>query len=320
MLFGFLIATAFAIDIAQMHLSRAELRAATDAAANAAATTLADTSDQSQAILRGQQIAAANRVNSEPLLLASSDFHFGHSEKQSNGKYAFVEATKSVNSVRVDGARTTGSRSGAVPLFFGNVTGTHFFEPKISATATYIERDITLVVDRSHSMSGTKIRDLRNSVAEFISLLQRSEEEAYVGLASYNHGASQDVELTSDLREITGAMSRLRPSGNTSISLGIRAGRKIAERGRDAQEVEHTMILMTDGLHNSGPDLFGEARKVASDGVKIHTITFGGGADIVNMQEVAKIGNGRHYHADNAAQLIEVYRKIALSLGTMLTK
>jgi len=319
MLFMFLITVAFSIDIAQMHLARAELRTASDAAANAAATTLADTLDQNAAIARGQQIAAANRVNGEPLLLSPADFDFGRSERQGNGKYQFSPGGTPLNGVRVNGKRTAGSRSGAVPLLFGNVTGTTIFEPTMSATATYIERDITLVIDRSGSMSGQKFAELSAAIAIFTSLLETTPVKELVGLASYDDFATEDTQLTLNLSEINGAMAGLRTGGFTSISRGMDAGRNIVRRGRPVEFVERTMIVMTDGRHNRGIEPRVVANQLASDKTTIHTITFGAGADIPRMREVASIGGGRHFHALTAAELQQAYREIALTLGTVLT-
>jgi hypothetical protein len=80
------------------------------------------------------------------------------------------------------------------------------------------------------------------------------------------------------------------------------------------------MIVMTDGNHNRGPEPRIVARRLANDGVVIHTITFGGDADLVRMREVAQIGRGRHYHAANGAELAQIYREIALSLSTLITQ
>ncbi|MCC9657469.1 vWA domain-containing protein [Rhodopirellula halodulae] len=320
MMFLFLIIVAFSIDIAQMHLSRTELRASTDAAANAAATTLADTLDRNAAIRRGQQIARANLVNGQPLLLGDGDFQFGRSERQPDGKYAFTGGQAPFNGVRVNGQRTTGSLSGPVPLFFGNITGTSIFEPEAFATATYVERDVTLVVDRSGSMSGSRFADLRAAIQIFTDLLATTPVEEQIGLASYNDRASEDVQLTENFAEITDAMGRLRTGGFTSISRGMQAGQQIARRGRPPEFVERTMIVMTDGRHNRGPEPRTVATSLAADDVTIHTITFGAGADIARMREVATIGGGRHFHATNGEQLREIYREIALTLGTVLTE
>ena len=73
----FLMATAFAINVAYMHLARAELRIATDAAARAGARTLSLTQSKEAALTAAEEAAARNRVASEPLLLEPADVEFG---------------------------------------------------------------------------------------------------------------------------------------------------------------------------------------------------------------------------------------------------
>ncbi len=80
------------------------------------------------------------------------------------------------------------------------------------------------------------------------------------------------------------------------------------------------LIVMTDGRHNRGPEPRGVAKNLAKEGVTIHTITFGSDADEARMVEVAEIGGGRHFHADNGLELEQVYREIALTLSTMMTQ
>lgn len=320
MMLGFMVAVAFSVDIAQMHLSRTELRSATDAAAKAAAENLSRTQDIDAAITRGQQIAALNTVNNEPLLLARSDFEFGRSQENETGRFEFDPSSFPTNSVRVNGRRTVGSPSGPVPLFFGNIMGVQFFEPTSDAAATYIERDIVLVVDRSGSMTGIKFAELRSAIDVFVDTLDETPVDERVGLASYSEFATQNVQLTENLEEISDAMSLLVTAGFTSISRGMDAGKAIMDGSRSANFVERTMIVMTDGRHNRGPEPRNTALLLAADGVQIHTITFGSDADLPRMQEVAAIGGGDHFHADNGLELREIYREIALTLSTMMTE
>lgn len=320
MLVGFMITVAFSVDIAHMHLARTELRTATDAASKAAAATLSDTYSEALAIQRGQEIAAANLVHGKPLLLAPTDFEFGSSEEADNGKFHFNAGKFPKNSVRVTGKRTTDSLSGPVPLFFGNLMGMRLFEPRCLASATYIERDVVLVVDRSGSMQGTKFDELVAAIDTFVDTLSDTPVNEQVGLASYSDYATADVPLTEDLSEITAGMRSLRVGGYTSISRGMQAGATLLNESRGIDFVERTMIVMTDGLHNRGPEPRGVATDLAAAGVTIHTITFGRDADLARMREVATIGGGRHYHAENGLQLREIYREIALTLSTMMTQ
>lgn len=320
MLIGFMVTVAFSVDIAHMHLAKTELRTATDAASKAAAATLSETFSEQAAIERGQQIAALNLVNGERLLLAPEDFRFGRSMEKTSGRFEFAAGQSPKNSVQVTGRRTSDSPSGPIPLFFGNIMGFRLFEPRCVAAATYIERDVVLVVDRSGSMKGEKFLDLVDAIDTFVATLEETPVNEQVGLASYSDYATSDVALTENLDAISSGIRLLRVGGYTSISRGMRAGQAIANDSQGIEFVERTMIVMTDGLHNRGPEPKEVAVELAADGVTIHTITFGQDADKVRMQEVASIGGGRHYHANDGTQLREIYREIALTLSTMMTE
>ncbi|WP_372718719.1 VWA domain-containing protein [Novipirellula sp.] len=320
MMVAFMMAVTFSVDIAQMHLARTELRSATDAAAKAAALELSQSFNEGLAIRRGQQIALRNTVNGDPLIVDASDFSFGASREAKSGKFEFSPGQRPINSVKVNGKRTHGSSAGAVPMFFGNMVGFEFFEPQALSTATYIERDVVLVVDRSGSMAGDKIADLRDAINIFTSTLEGTPVQEQVGLASYNDQAREDVQLSDDLNLITRAMAALPVGGFTSISRGMDAGHEIMNRSRDAKFVEKTMIVMTDGKHNRGREPRESADEIARDGITIHTITFGAGADTTRMREVATIGNGKTFHAASGEELRRIYREIALTLSTMMTE
>jgi uncharacterized protein YegL len=320
MMVGFMVTVAFSVDIAHMHLTRTELRTATDAASKAAAATLAETMNRNQAIKRGREIAAANSVNGEPLRLSARNFQFGNANPGKAGKFEFKNGGRPYNTVRVTGKRDKQSLSGAVPLFFGGLTGVDLFETESSASATYIERDVVLVVDRSGSMSGSKFKDLISAIETFTETLNGTPVDEYVGLASYSEYASTDVDLTANLYQINRGVKLMKLGGWTSVSRGMAAGNRIMEGGRNAKFVERTMIVMTDGRHNRGPDPELIARELNAEGIMIHTITFGRNADQRRMNKVARIGGGRHYHATNGIQLKKIYREIALTLSTIMTQ
>jgi len=321
MIFAFLVTVAFSVDIAYMHLVKSELRSATDAAAKAAAEALARTQDLRQALDRGEAIALENRVANQGLLLRDGDFAFGRSEVNAAGKFVFALGGTPSNSVRVVAKRDRSSPLGSVPLFFGRIFNISSFEPEETATATYVQRDIVLVVDRSGSMlDDRKFEGLRAAVRIFNATLNSSPVQERVGLASYSTTATEDVELTDNLTLIDGAMARMPVNGFTNISGGIDAGGRVMSRGRSRQFVERTMIVLTDGIQNRGRPASLAAADEAAQGTVIHAITFGFDADRRVMQEVARIGNGRYFHANDNSQLAQVFREIALTLSTILTE
>jgi len=307
------------IDMAYLHLSRTELRAATDAASKAAAVTLSQTQDLAAARREGIRVGGLNSIGGKPLVLRDSDFIFGNSTRGSDGKFAFTPNATPYNGVKLTGALGGAGATGSVNLFFGNLHGLASYQTQHQATSTYLERDIVLVIDRSGSMAGQKWKDLIDAIAIFVATVNETVTKEYMGLASYSSTATQDVQYTLDLNAINTKAKQLVVGGNTSISAGISAGYEIIKTGRSKLFVDRTMVVMTDGQHNTGVEPIIPARVVAADGVVIHTITFGAGADAARMSAIASVGRGRYLHANDGTQLKAAFREIALTLSTMLT-
>jgi hypothetical protein len=122
------------------------VRSATDAAARAAGEGLSRAQDVDYARQAAKDIAAANHVAGQPLLLDDSDVVFGKSSQQADGAWAFTPGGEPINAVRVFGRRTREAPSGSVPIFFGRVFNVLDFQPTQAATVVRLDRDICLVV------------------------------------------------------------------------------------------------------------------------------------------------------------------------------
>lgn len=349
---------AFAIDVAWMQLVNTELRTATDAAARAGAKTLSVTQNQDTARLAAIDAASRNRVAGAAMRIAGSDVQFGRSGQPSpSDRFHFTPATSGIiNAIRVDGRRTSGSVAGPVDLFFARVLGVDHFEPTQTATSTILDRDICLVIDRSGSMgldlsvvgdrngqncgplrSTTRFAALDAAIAAFLEELELTFPEEQVALASYSsqfrlncRGGNlsfsvADIRepLTEDYDAIRGEMAEFMTrgiGGSTAIGEGLRRG-IAAITGAGARPFAiKTIVLMTDGLHNSGVEPVTIARQAADLDITVHTISFSAGADQTRMRQVARITGGQHFHADTAVDLSEVFREIARTLPVLLTE
>ncbi|ADB19157.1 von Willebrand factor type A [Pirellula staleyi DSM 6068] len=144
---------AFAIDVSYMQLVRSELRAATDAAAKAGTLALAKTDgDAASARTAAIQAAARNKVAGRALVLTTDQVQVGRSAAQANGTWSFTANQTPYTSVKILSSMSDSTAAGSVPLFLGTFMGRGSFQPAQSATASQMEQEICLVIDRSHSM------------------------------------------------------------------------------------------------------------------------------------------------------------------------
>ena len=164
--------------------------------------------------------------------------------------------------------------------------------------------------------------DLKLAVSSFLEVLNGTVQTEQVSLASYASTASKDLSLQKNYQKVLEKLEVLGPSGATAIGQGMEAALPtLFEEGYGRPLAAKTIIVMTDGMHNSGTDPVTVAKEfVKQYNITIHTITFSPGADQVRMKEVAEIGGGQHYHADTGSELVEVFKQIANNLPTIVTQ
>ncbi len=158
--------SAFCINAAHVQLTRTELSIATDAAARAGGRALSELQSVELAKNAAIATAALNQVNGNPFQLKSSDganeIEFG-TTFQPNGtesRYEFEKIPTSqvmgnsmiASAVRINGMCTPDSLSGPVKFLIPGMFNFSHFSPTQQAVAMQVDRDISLVVDRSGSM------------------------------------------------------------------------------------------------------------------------------------------------------------------------
>lgn len=312
------VAAAISIDVAYMHVTRAELRTATDSAARAGAEALGRLQNRTDAINAAREFASRNQVAGQALILDDADIVLG-SNQLVGGKFQFIPDTLPINSVRVDGRRTADSPGGVIPLFFGGMLGQNGFAPSRVATAARVDMDIALVLDISGSMgSQNRFNGLKNAVSVFVRELQRTPQDEFCSMAVYSTNARRVVPLTSDLNLLNTELNRFRPDGFTAIGRGMEEGLDSFSDPNRRPFAFKTMIVMTDGNHNRGVNPTAIVPRAVRENVTVHTITFSTGANQTLMRDVANAGNGIHLHADTNEQLEQAFREIAQQLSVML--
>lgn len=325
------VAAVFAIDLARIHVTRSELRTATDAAARAAVENLGRTDSEAQALVAAINSAKANSVANVPLDLDPNKIFFGAAQQNSDGSFTFVskaDLQASVtdgraviaNSVRVVGERIDGSPNGPVNMMFGGMFGVSTFEPVQVATATRLDRDIALVLDKSGSMnSNNRFSALKNGVDVFIKELKESNPKENVSLTVYDTFPRKLLNLTQNLDLIKTRLDEQRPGGRTGIGRAMEVALTSVQNDPQARSLAlKSIVVMTDGKQNEGISPLVVARRAKAANIVVHTITFSNGANQSLMRQVADETGGNHLHATTDQQLIDAFATIARQLQVLL--
>jgi uncharacterized membrane protein len=163
---------------------------------------------------------------------------------------------------------------------------------------------LSLVIDRSGSMSGQKIEIAKSASIGTLDLLTRKD---YLSVVAFDSSAHQVVPITrigsTSKQALMSRISTINAGGGTNIYPGMQLGH--ADLGSVRAKVKH-MIVMTDGQsEGSGyPQL---AAQMQSEGITISTVAVGGGADVALLRSVAAAGGGTFYFAQDASQIPQIF-------------
>ncbi len=166
-------------------------------------------------------------------------------------------------------------------------------------------------------------KTLELAVGAFLDVLDNTVQNEMVSVTSFSSGstpATLDQPLTTDYDLIRDELSSRRIWGGTAIGEGMNTARPSIFGSDGRPYAAKTIVVLTDGNHNSGTHPVDVATTLVNNhNVIIHTITFSQYANQATMSEVARIGGGQHYHAETEDQLVDVFREIANNLPTIIT-
>jgi Ca-activated chloride channel homolog len=339
---------AMAINLSHIQVVKTKVQIVTDASVRAAGRTYAETGDEAAALLAAQQMATANPIQGAVLPIAASDLDFGLSERSgTNQKYIFTAGTNG-NAVRLTTNSFAGGAGTALQPYFA-VGGSNFdIRPVCSATSSQTTLDVCLVVDRSGSMAfaaneptggtpaaappgwsfgdavppNSRWLDLVASVNGFCAELTLTSKVEKVALVSYASSVKVEEELTNDYSKINSKNQLISADfygGATNIGGGIDSAIS-AVKNKGRPWANRVIVLMSDGIHNTGTNPITAAQNAVAAEIPIYTVSFSNEADIAVMQQIADMTGGDHYHAVNAQQLNDAFRNIARRLPSLLTE
>lgn len=344
---------AFAINLAQMQLVRTEMQVASDASARAANRVFANTRDFAEAQRVAQSVANRNRVNGRTLSLRPSDFELGTAiRSRLDQRYQYTPGGPNPNSIVLRTRMGSDTPSGPVELFIPGFAGVNIVSVASEALSTQVELDIALVIDRSGSMAyaanekaafppfpkaapvnwnfgqpvpnPSRWLDTVDGIKVFLNELNKTPQLEHVSLVTYSTSAKVDLNPTSNYGAITSILNKYSAkfdSGHTNIGLGLRSsGSALLHSSQARPWAVKVVVLMTDGIENTGPNSVSEAKKLARDGVMIFTVTFSAEANQTRMRQVAGEAGGKHYHATSSSDLQRVFRDIARQMPTLVTR
>jgi len=169
--------------------------------------------------------------------------------------------------------------------------------------------NLSLVLDRSGSMSGAKLAAAREAAAL---LVRRLAPADVVSVVAYDDEVTVVAPPTTGSSEpdLAARIARIHSGGMTNLSGGWLRGREFVSQRRETQPVNR-VLLLTDGLANVGitePDqLVSMCQSAKHAGVTTTTIGFGEDYDEQLLRAMADAGGGGTYYIERPDQAPAIF-------------
>src|SRR3954452_19242262 len=200
-----------------------------------------------------------------------------------------------------------------------NSTAEHYLLVRLAAPdqvepSSRLPLNLSLVVDRSGSMAGSKLQYARDAAVECLRNLTGADRAAVVAYDDEVRIVAPSRTLTPEVKNrLITEVRGIESGGSTNLSGGwLTGGQEVAAHMHEANYLSR-VLLLTDGLANVGiiqPDeLAHHATELRLRGVS--TTTFGIGADYNEelLERMAINGGGHFYFIENPRQIRDLLHR-----------
>lgn len=202
------------------------------------------------------------------------------------------------------------------------------FQVKLSLTAApdivTNPTDIVLILDRSGSMAGSALANLKNGAKAFIDIIDEATDGTQDGqigsgsriaIVSFADTASVDTQLITSVADLKSAVDALSAGGRTNHADAFTKASKLLETPSTNARV---MVMFTDGRTTAGPDPSPIAAAARAAGVVIYAIGLSGnnGVDPSALEDWASKPSSSYVAiTPDDAELEELFKDLARNIA-----
>lgn len=151
-------------------------------------------------------------------------------------------------------------------------------EPDIASNPV----DIVLILDRSGSMAGSPLANLKNGAKKFIEIIDESTDGAgdgqigngsRIGIVGFSTTATQDTGLTASVADLNAAVNALSSGGSTNHADAFTKATRLFDPASTSGKI---VVMFTDGVTTAGGPPNPVATAAKAQGVIIYAIGLSG--------------------------------------------
>ena len=192
-------------------------------------------------------------------------------------------------------------------------------EPDITANPV----DIVLILDRSGSMAGSAIANLKNGAKAFVDVIYNATGGTngqiaggtHIGIVSFADLATQNQPLITDVNELKASIDGLSAGGSTNHADAFTKAMELLQISTASQRF---MIMFTDGFTTAGGNPNPIATAAKAQGIIIYAVGLSGngGIDEQALEDWASDPSSSYVIiTPNDEELEEIFEKIAENIS-----
>ncbi len=180
---------------------------------------------------------------------------------------------------------------------------------EMSGKAKRTPANIAIVIDRSGSMQGEKIKQAKEAARIAVNRLNGDD---IVSVVAYDDTVNVLVPATkaSDRGAILAGIERIKANGSTALFAGVSKGAEEVRKFLSRDRVNR-VILLSDGLANVGPDTPGALGDLGAslfkEGISVTTLGLGLGYNEDLMSQLAQRSDGNHAFVEHPKDLVKIF-------------
>ena len=181
--------------------------------------------------------------------------------------------------------------------------------------------DIMLVLDRSGSMGGTPLADLKVAAKRFVDIIDEGTDGQLdgvishgtrIGVVSFAGSASVDKTLTTNANDVKAAITALSAGGMTNHEDAFQKAQSQLAGSQPDNSKE--LIMFTDGITTAGGDPNDDAAAARAAGTVIYAIGLGN-VNVGNLNNWATDPDSEHvFIAASSEDLEEIFEAIGAAI------
>jgi Ca-activated chloride channel family protein len=179
--------------------------------------------------------------------------------------------------------------------------------------------NICLVLDRSTSMQGMRLQQVKEGTRQIIDRLNPDDS---LSLVVFSDRA--EVILPSqkgvDKAMAKSIASTIQPSGGTEMLQGLMAGLQELERNRTQESVNH-LILLTDGqTYGDEAGCLEKAEWAGHHQISLSTMGIGSDWNENLLDQMATLSGGTSVYIDSPRKVVDVFKSTIRNLSTVVAR